>query len=601
MDVPAKTIRKSTRRLPLLALVLALAAGCGSDRDGDGGNGGGLTDPPVGGSGSINFVLSPTSVSLVQGESDATTLTLIRGGGFNGAVQLSIEDAPDGVTGTFSPATIPAGATSSTLTLLAAEDAEPGNHTITVRASADGVEDATALFGVTVEYADDPDFGILLETDLIGVLQGGEATVGVAIERLGGFDGKVTLTIEGMAPGMASMVMGDEIRLWLGRYVHVGDHTLTVRGVAGDLTHTAELVVRVFEPRPVAAARSHSLAIAQDGSLWSWGRNHRGQLGLGNTTDQDSPVQVGADTDWVAVAGGNSHSIALKADGSLWVAGGNDYGQLGIAGDEHATFRRVGDDSDWVAIAAGDDFTLAIKADRSLWAWGRNRFGQLGTGNTAGQDAPVRVAGEDWIQVAGGADHTVAVKADGTLWTWGDDSYGQLGNGDATGHVTQPQQVGTANDWLLASAGIGGGATVAIKTDHTLWAWGRNVSGELGLGEDVEAPSPQQVGHAMDWVYVSTGAGFTLAIDADGYLWATGANARGRLGINEPGEHNRYELVQALGSAWDFVSAGEGHALGVGPDGFLYAWGSNEHGKLGFGTDAVQGNGPVGGFKARWP
>src|SRR5690606_27014872 len=185
MDVPAKTIRKSTRRLPLLAPLLA--AGCGSG--GDGGNGGGLTEPPVGGSGSINFVLSPTSVSLAQGESDATTLTLIRGGGFSGAVQLSIKDAPDGVTGTFSPATIPAGATSSTLTLLAAEDAEPGNHTITVRASADGVEDATALFGVTVEYADDPDFGILLETDLIGVLQGGEATVGVAIERLGGFDG----------------------------------------------------------------------------------------------------------------------------------------------------------------------------------------------------------------------------------------------------------------------------------------------------------------------------------------------------------------------------------------------------------------------------
>src|SRR5690606_10773355 len=136
------------------------------------------------------------------------------------------------------------------------------------------------------------------------------------------------LSVHGAPSGMTATVVGDEIHVSLGQYVHVGDHTLTVTGVSGNLTRTAELVVRVFQSRPVAAAWSYSLAVADDGSLWSWGRNHRGQLGLGHTTDQNAPVRVGADTNWVAVAGGNSHSVALRSDGSLWVAGDNGYGQL---------------------------------------------------------------------------------------------------------------------------------------------------------------------------------------------------------------------------------------------------------------------------------
>ena len=599
MDVMATIVRTPISRAPLLALALALAAACSGDDAGP-------TDPETG---SISIALSPTSVSLAQGQSGTTTVTLMRSGGFSGAVELSLEGAPGGVTGTFSPSTIAPGATSSTLTLAVAATALPGAHNLTVRARADGVSDRTAALTMVISPPPEPDFRIVLATARTSVIQGQGASVDFTVERLNGFDGPITLAVEGAPAGMFATLTEDdeanptlgEVRLSLSRYVHVGDHTLRVRGASGSLTRTAELVVRVFQSKPVAAAWSYSLAVAEDGSLWTWGRNHRGQLGIGNTTDQNSPVRVGADTNWVAVAGGNSHSIALRSDGSLWVAGDNGYGQLGIPGSQHQTFQRVGSDNDWVAIGAGDDFTLAIKADRSLWAWGRNRFGQLGTGNTAQQNAPVKITGGDWVQVAGGADHTVALKADGSLWTWGDDTYGQLGTNPITGFVTQPMRVGSASDWLVVSAGIHGGATVAIKTSGTLWGWGRNISGELGLGPVTGPTTPQQLSQANDWLDVATGSGFTIGLRTGGALWATGANPRGKLGTGDPDNQNRYEFGQVQGSGWLFASAGEGHTLAIGTRGALFAWGSNQFGELGHGTSDIQGNAPVPGFTARWP
>ena len=137
------------------------------------------------------------------------------------------------------------------------------------------------------------------------------------------------------------------------------------------------------------------MALKKDGTLWAWGNNDFGELGLGDTIEQHAPTQVGTANDWAAAYCLGHHSVALKKDGTLWAWGENSYGQLGV-GDttDRSSPTQVGSARDWAAIAPGgsDSYhTLALKKDGTLWAWGFNRFGQLGLGDTTDRLTPTPV------------------------------------------------------------------------------------------------------------------------------------------------------------------------------------------------------------------
>jgi alpha-tubulin suppressor-like RCC1 family protein len=316
----------------------------------------------------------------------------------------------------------------------------------------------------------------------------------------------------------------------------------------------------------------HTAALRSDGTLWTWGSNGHKQLGDGGSTSSAMPNQVGDATDWVQVVCGEHHTIAMRSGGEVFTWGKNDQFQLGSGESQNPTQPRPLPGSTWKSSAFGVSHAAGVKSDGTLWAWGLNDYGQLGDGTLTTRGVPTQVGGDsNWASVACGLRHTLALRDDGTLWAFGSNNEGQLGTG-TPGYSYQngPVQVGVETSWKVIACG--GYHSVAIREDGTLWAWGYNVSGQLGNGQTSDRNSPVQIGTATNWASVSCGERHTVAIRTDGTLWAWGFNGSGRLGT---GGSNEALVPTRVGSAvnWDSVSCGRSHTAAVRKDGTLWAWG----------------------------
>jgi alpha-tubulin suppressor-like RCC1 family protein len=255
------------------------------------------------------------------------------------------------------------------------------------------------------------------------------------------------------------------------------------------------------------------LAIKTDGTLWACGYNANAQLGVGTTVVQSSPTTVaGGGTNWKQVSMGGVHAAAIKTDGTLWTWGDDIYGELGngttVSRSSPGTTAAGG--TNWKLVSCGYAHVAAIKTDGTLWLWGDGSWGQLGnngsgSGNRISSPVTTSAGGTNWRQIACGYRHTAAIKTDGTLWTWGRDYYGELGQGIYSSSVLTPQTVlGGGTTWQQVSAGLQ--ITAAVKTDGTLWTWGKDTYGALGTGTTVNASSPvTTIKGGNNWKSVTVG------------------------------------------------------------------------------------------------
>jgi alpha-tubulin suppressor-like RCC1 family protein len=352
----------------------------------------------------------------------------------------------------------------------------------------------------------------------------------------------------------------------------------------------------------LALGGGNGFALKADQTLWAWGDNEFGAFGDGSTQASVELKQVQAGV--LQVAAGALNASYIKTDGSLWVAGDNRNGQLG-QGELVARTSPVLVGGGYATVANSSDGTTtwATKADGSLWAWGKNAQGQYGDGTRISSATPVQVRNDlGYTAVSGGGQHAVSVNRNSGLAAWGQNSFGQLGLGASTPFTDSPKEVGSGYQAVAAGLYF----TVALKVDGSVWTFGSNTTGALGITTSETcgtvpyavpcASAPQQVG--TGFTAIAAGPYHVLALKADGTLWAWGDNTAGQLGVASADDcyegsnfmpQDNFNTAACsrkplqVGAGFTAISAGYQHSLALKADGSLWGWGTNYWGYLGNG------------------
>ena len=349
----------------------------------------------------------------------------------------------------------------------------------------------------------------------------------------------------------------------------------------------AEPTLGVF----IDAGDAHSCA-ARFGILYCWGANVDGRLGVGDNADRNSPTRVGFDADWASVATGVAHTCALKQNGSVWCFGANTVGQLGQGnsapssvpvlvplprkaiqlsseantacvvlddgelycwgrnwegniglndthpGVDQLSPVRSGDQSDWKLTGTGDGHTCGVRGSGLLFGWGRNTAANLGLGQTNDQQrrsATQIGTDDDWLTVVSGQDSSCGIRAGGSLFCWGENSFGNLGLGDIVQRLV-PTAVVPGRVWTQLSIDTFHGC--GIDVDRNLYCWGRGIEGQLGAGDNNERLNPELVGPGFAQVVV--GRMSSCARTDDDRILCCGENAAGQLGLADNDRRNAF-------------------------------------------------------------
>ncbi len=339
-------------------------------------------------------------------------------------------------------------------------------------------------------------------------------------------------------------------------------------------------------------------------NFYGWGSNAYGLLAtsglpIGSPTKRSSPVQLfGNDFTKIFSSNANATMWAVKADGTLWGWGNNGFpGKLGLNDQANRSSPTQVPGTTWVKAQTGLFGSLGNKSDGTLWAWGYNNEGQLGDNDSTRTYSPKQIPGS-WSTseygMATSGEARFAIKADGTLWAWGKNDFGGLGINDRTSRSSPTQIPGTTWASVDMSYSSNEGVAAAVKTDGTAWVWGWNDNGQLGLNQAVSTKysSPVQL-PGTTWTRIqSNGSDMVVGLKTNGTIWAWGQNYNGNLGHNNRTQYSSPVQIGG-GTDWNDIQITANATVGSKTDGTLWVWGNSASGMLGHNDSGVKYSSPT--------
>ncbi|MEK0445813.1 MAG: hypothetical protein RLZZ399_1134 [Verrucomicrobiota bacterium] len=393
----------------------------------------------------------------------------------------------------------------------------------------------------------------------------------------------------------------------------------------------------------MAIGGSHSLLLGSDGVLLSAGSNAFGQLGDGGVTvgSTSTPVSVlGAlkGKNVVSIAAGAQHSVAVTDEGRVYTWGALANGRLGngvVSGANQSAptglvFKELAVGKKIVGVSSGGGIngahTLALDSDGKVHSWGRGNLGQLGLGRATDSAIPVLVGVNSWgskkiTMLAAGETHSLAVDSAGLVHAWGDNARSQIGDGSAIqptrlspvalngvvsitvpaggtgiGYTSAPIVTisGGGGSGATATATVSGGKVIAVTVRTAGQGYTSIPSVSFSGGRGSGASAAAVLNPLANIVSVAAGGGHSLAVNSSGQVWAWGSNSSGQLGRNPATLSSSSVPLQLAASLFGSkkvvaVAAGANHSLALTEDGLVYAWGSHSAGQLGDGSAVAAG------------
>jgi len=323
----------------------------------------------------------------------------------------------------------------------------------------------------------------------------------------------------------------------------------------------------------------------QDGTVYKWNKYNVNSYFMGNN-ESEIPVQINGLSDIVCIGPSQSGMCFVRKDGLAFSMGSLSSGKLGN-GLLNQNYPKK---TEREYVFNDEDENLEMKKKVSNSFCGEYELLDDGTvipvSNVSKQNFSVKNL-SNVVRLYANYDYILALKDDGTVWAWGKNQYGQLGDGT---NITRYEPVQVKNlsgivDIIVGKDQNQGDYAIARRHDGTLWAWGRNNNGYLGDGTTEDRYIPVKLvdenkSELNGIISVKLGRNYILALKDDGTVWAWGKNEYGQLGDGTNTQSLLPKKVNNL-SGVITISTGDYHSLALKDDGSIWSWGNNSEGQLG--------------------